>query len=61
MGGGVMDRQPHLIDRVNQMLEQSLNGYMLLPGGGDYVRPPELGSNAGPLGAIALAMSAVSA
>jgi fructokinase len=61
MGGGVMDRQPHLIERVNQMLEQSLNGYMLLPGGGEYVRPPELGSNAGPLGAIALAMSAVSA
>ena len=61
MGGGVMDRQPHLIERVNQMLEQSLNGYMLLPGGGAYVRPPELGSNAGPLGAIALAMSAVSA
>ena len=58
LGGGVMDRQPHLLVRVNQMLEQSLNGYMLLPSGADYVRPPALGSNAGPLGAIALAMSA---
>ncbi|HEX8937915.1 MAG TPA: ROK family protein [Sphingomicrobium sp.] len=61
LGGGVMDRQPHLVGRVNRMLEQSLNGYMLLPGGGSYVRPPELGSNAGPLGSIALAMSAASA
>lgn len=58
LGGGVMDRQPHLIGRVNRMLEESLGGYMLLPGGGSYVRPPELGSNAGPLGAIALAMGA---
>jgi fructokinase len=61
LGGGVMDRQPHLLVRVNRMLEQSLNGYMLLPGDGEYVRSPELGSDAGPLGAIALAMSAVSA
>ena len=61
LGGGVMDRQPHLIGRVNRMLEESLGGYMLLPGGGSYVRPPELGSNAGPLGAIALAMGAASA
>jgi fructokinase len=58
LGGGVTDRQPHLLERVNQMLRQSLNGYMLLPGGNAYVRPPALGSNAGPLGAIALAMSA---
>ena len=61
LGGGVMDRQPHLIERVNLMLEESLNGYMLLPGARSYVRPPELGANAGPLGAIALAMDAASA
>ena len=61
LGGGVMDRQPHLLTSVNRMLEQSLNGYMPLPGNGDYVRSPELGSNAGPLGAIALAMSEVNA
>jgi fructokinase len=58
LGGGVMDRQPHLLGRVNRMLGESLNGYMLLPGGNAYVRPPALGPNAGPLGAIALAMSA---
>ena len=61
IGGGVMDRQPHLIRRVNRMLEDSLNGYIPLPGEGAYVCPPELGADAGPLGAIALAMSAVSA
>ncbi len=61
LGGGVVDRQPHLIERVNSMLEQSLSGYMLLPDGCSYIRPPELGSNAGPLGAIALAMSAATA
>jgi fructokinase len=58
LGGGVMDRQPHLLARVARMLEQSLNGYMPLPGGSGYVRPPALASNAGPLGAIALAMGA---
>lgn len=58
LGGGVLDRQPHLLQRVNRMLGESLNGYMLLPGDSDYVRPPALGANAGPLGAIALAMSA---
>jgi fructokinase len=61
LGGGVMDRQPHLLERVNGMLGDSLNGYMLLPQASAYVRPPALGSNAGPLGAIALAMSATSA
>jgi hypothetical protein len=39
------------------MLIDSLNGYVDLPGAG-YVRPPALGSDAGPLGAIALAMTA---
>jgi fructokinase len=58
MGGGVIDRQPHLLDRINTMLLDSLNGYMQLPAGRPYVRPPALGSDAGPLGAIALAMTA---
>jgi fructokinase len=61
LGGGVMDRQPHLLARVNRMLGESLNGYMPLPGSDGYVRPPALGSNAGPLGAIALAMNGASA
>ena len=58
IGGGVVDKQPHLLARVEQMLADSLARYMPLPEGSPYVRPPELGANAGPLGAIALAMKA---
>jgi fructokinase len=58
MGGGVIDRQPHLLDRIQLKLEESLNGYIRLPADGPYVRAPELGNDAGPLGAIALAMTA---
>jgi fructokinase len=57
MAGGVMEHQPHLFGRIRSMLG-SLNGYIQLPPDDDYVGPPELGSNAGPLGAIALAMGA---
>ena len=57
IGGGVIEKQPHLLPRIEQMLIDSLNGYVDLPGPG-YVRPPALGSEAGPLGAIALAMTA---
>jgi len=57
IGGGVVERQPHLLDRVQRMLVDSLAGYMQLPEGA-YVRPPHLGADAGPLGAIALAMTA---
>jgi fructokinase len=57
IGGGVMERQPHLIERIQRMLVESLSHYMPLPSG-DYVRPPALGRDAGPLGAIALAMTA---
>jgi fructokinase len=58
MGGGVIEAQPHLIGRINATLADSLNGFLELPRGGDYVRAPELGSDTGPLGAIALAMTA---
>jgi fructokinase len=58
IGGGVIENQPHLLSRVEEMLVQSLNGYMILPTGRPYVRAPELGRDAGPLGAIALAMNA---
>jgi fructokinase len=58
IGGGVVEKQPHLLPRIEAMLVESLNGYMILPKDGPYVRPPELGSDAGPLGAIALAMNA---
>jgi len=58
IGGGVIERQPHLLGRTEKMLVESLNGYMTLPEPGPYIRPPELGADAGPLGAIALAMTA---
>ena len=57
MGGGVMERQPHLVARVPELLKESLSDYLPVPPG-DYVRAPGLGSMAGPLGAIALAMNA---
>ncbi|MGZ2411081.1 fructokinase [Sphingomonas sp. F9_3S_D5_B_2] len=57
IGGGVIDHQPHLLKRVEEMLVESLNGYMTLPDGA-YVRAPALGKDAGPLGSIALAMNA---
>jgi fructokinase len=60
MGGGVLDGQPHLLARIEAMLVESLNGYMALPQGRPYLRLPALGRDAGPLGAIALAMSAKS-
>jgi fructokinase len=58
MGGGVLENHPHLLSRIQKMLELSINGYMTIPEDGPYVRPPVLGPDAGPLGAIALAMSA---
>ena len=58
IGGGVVERQPHLLERVETMLVESLGGYMQLPDGRSYVRSPELGADAGPLGAVALAMGA---
>ena len=57
MGGGVMERQPHLLVRIREMLEESLSGYLPLPSR-EFVRSPGLGSMAGPLGAIALARKA---
>lgn len=61
MGGGVLSGQPQLLPRINAKLETSLAGYMQVPGDGAYVIPPQLGTMAGPLGAIALAMEAVEA
>ena len=56
VGGGVIEAQPHLLPRIQPLLLDSLNGFIDLPN--DYVRSPELGRDAGPLGAIALAMTA---
>lgn len=58
MGGGVLAGQPQLLPRINARLEASLAGYMQIPGEGAYVIAPALGTMAGPLGAIALAMDA---
>jgi fructokinase len=58
IGGGVIDSRPYLLERIEANLIESLNGYMKLPTGGLYVRAPALGRDAGPLGAIALAMTA---
>jgi fructokinase len=59
IGGGMIDGQPHLLPRIEATLIESLNGYVELPRGAHYVRAPALGSDAGPLGAIALAMGAL--
>jgi fructokinase len=58
VGGGVTERQPHLIDRIGKLLVESLAGYVALPEGRPYVQRPGLGGMAGPLGSIALAMDA---
>lgn len=55
-GGGVMERQPHLLGRIEPLLRESLSDYFHLPE--QYVRRPALGAMAGPLGSIALAMDA---
>ncbi|WNO52900.1 ROK family protein [Stakelama saccharophila] len=61
MGGGVISGQPHLLPRINAKVEESLAGYLPLPGDGNYVVAPQLGTVAGPMGAIALAMGAAAA
>ena len=58
MGGGVIAAQPHLLGQIQSKLVESLGGFIELPSGSDYVCAPVLGADAGPLGAIALAMTA---
>jgi fructokinase len=60
IGGGVVERQPHLLPRIQEMLVESLGDYIVLPRA-DYVVAPELGAQAGPMGSIALAMDAAGA
>jgi len=61
IGGGVIERQPHLLARIGPLLAESLAGYMPLPDPETYVRAPGLGALAGPLGPIALAERALRA
>ena len=56
IGGGVLERQPHLLERIQPALDESLNGYLDLPA--NFIRSPALGAKAGPLGSIALAIDA---
>jgi fructokinase len=60
MGGGVLSAQPHLFPRIRSCFATSLNGYLNIPqvtSGLDlYIGPPGLGTRAGPLGALALAL-----
>jgi fructokinase len=58
IGGGVLDRQPHLLDRIEPLLRASLADYVAVPDSGPYIVAPGLGDRAGPLGSIALAISA---
>ena len=57
LGGGVVEGYPELRKRIEEMLVDSLNGYIELPDGQPYIRAPKLGVDAGPLGSIALAMT----
>ncbi|MDB6091804.1 MAG: fructokinase [Gammaproteobacteria bacterium] len=57
-GGGVISAQPHLLPRIRKSLALSLNSYLHIPEMADrdgYIRPPGLGTAAGPLGALAVA------
>lgn len=56
IGGGVVENRPPLLGRIDPMLRESLNRYVDLPRS-PYVVAPGLGANAGPLGAVALAMT----
>lgn len=60
IGGGVIERQPHLLPRIQKVLVDSLGDYIDLPRA-DYVVAPGLGGQAGPMGSIALAMDAAAA
>ena len=58
IGGGVLQRQPHLLDRIDPLLRDSIAGYLAVPPA-PYVVAPALGDLAGPLGPIAMAMDAL--
>jgi fructokinase len=60
IGGGVLERQPHLLDRIEPMLRASINGYLHIPDDAPYVVAPMLGDQAGALGPVALACGLIS-
>ena len=60
IGGGVLSARPHLFPRIRSCLATSLNGYLDIPEVTSaldrYIGPPGLGTRAGSLGALALAV-----
>lgn len=58
-GGGVIQGQPQLLGMIHRLLVDSVAGYMAVPAEADYCRRPGLGDRAGPLGPVALALSAL--
>ena len=62
IGGGVAERRPMLFPRIHAITANLLNGYLVGQQGHELQRiivPPRLGKDAGPLGAIALALGAM--
>ena len=61
IGGGVVSGQPFLLPRLRRALVDSLNGYGVAPAIAadidSFVDAPTLGTSAGPLGAVALALT----
>ncbi len=57
IGGGVMQRQPHLLGRIDPLLRESIAGYLTVPPA-PYIVSPALGDQAGPMGPIAMALQA---
>lgn len=62
VGGGVGGGQPHLLPRVRQATIDALGGYVAAIGAGtidELIVGPELGDDAGPLGAVAVGLDAL--
>jgi fructokinase len=59
IGGGVLSHRAQLFPKIRRCLSASLNGYLDMAEVNerldDYIVPPGLGADAGPLGALALA------
>jgi fructokinase len=60
LGGGVMLGVAELYGRIRSILGDSLSGYAFAPTDlAAFLVPPDLGSRAGPLGAIVLGLDAL--
>jgi fructokinase len=60
IGGGVVTAQPHLFPLIRRAMLTSLNGYLHIPEMLNdidrFIAPPGLGTLAGPLGSLAVAV-----